>query len=131
MHKKVVPSSEETTTPTVDSVDNSTTTQPEMLELIKAQQKQIEGLIDMVKKTGNANKLAEYEREKRQFEGFAFSLKLFPTKTGNKVVTAWESTKDFVASEGRIVDQKTMITYDDDGTPAQKEIQLVDFTRVL
>lgn len=132
MHKKVVPSKEATTAPAVDSASNDTqTSQPEMLNLIREQQKQIESLIDMVKKTGNPNKLAEYEREKRQFEGFAFSLKLFPTSTWNKVVTKWENIKDFVASEGRIVDQQVKITYDNDGTPETETMILVDFSRRL
>lgn len=90
-------------------------------------QAQIDMLSELVRKTGNINKIAEFDREKNKMEGFAYSLRLYPTDSGDKVITSWKSTRDFVADEGRITDQKVKLEYDG----GAKEIDLVDFSRIL
>lgn len=103
----------------VESTDEATT-----LEQMKAQ---IAALEELVRKTGNVNKISEFDREKNKMDGFAYSLRLLPTNDGDKVVTSWKATKDFVADEGRIVEQRVKLEYDG----GSKEIDLVDFSRIL
>lgn len=97
----------------------------------KKAQKQIDDLTQLVKRTTDSNKIRAYEREIKEFSGFAFSLRLFPTDKGGRVVTRWKTNKNFVADAGRITNQLIDIWYDDDGKEEKRTIDLVDFTRVL
>jgi len=106
----------------------SSTSNEELLAIVRQQQDQLQKLTELVHKTGNHNKIKEFERELRKFEGFAFSMKINPLAEGNKVVKEWKMLRDHVADEGRIVDQRVKITmYDGE----EETIELVDFTRVL
>lgn len=100
-------------------------------EFMSQQAELMSQLNDLVRKTGDSNRIRQYERDNKEFEGFAFSVKLFPTDNGDKVVTKWKMKSDFVADEGRIVKQKLDIWYDEDGEEKKEELNLVDFVRVL
>lgn len=58
---------------------------------------------------------------------FAYSMRLIPTNDGDKVITSWKTLRNFVADEGRIVDQRIEVVYDG----GKQEMDLVDFSRVL
>lgn len=102
------------------------------LSEIETLKKQLNDLTNLVKKTGNINKINAYEREKDQLQWFSFSIKLYPHKDWTeKVITKWENTRDFVADEWRIVDQRVRVYYDNNWKIESDEINLVDFARTL
>lgn len=55
------------------------TTHEDLLAIVRQQQEQLQKLTELVYKTGNPNKIEAYERELKKFEGFAFSMKLYPS----------------------------------------------------
>lgn len=94
-------------------------------------QAQIAYLTELVKKTGDMNKIADFDREKNKKQGFAFSIKLIPTDSGDKVITSWKMIKDNVFEYGKIVDQQIEITYEDGEETKKKTMPLTDFARNL
>lgn len=100
------------------------TTAPLTIEELTAQ---LNSLKEMMNATVDSRKRQAFERSKTVQGSAKFSLKYMPD-TPNKVVVAWRTSKDFVANNGKIEDQRMELTYAD-GT--KQEIAYVDFYRVL
>lgn len=96
-----------------------------------ALKKQIADLTALVNSTGDTNKIKDYEKSLKKLNNFAFSIKLFPTDDGNLPIIKWKTTKNYVANEWKDFNQKVEITYLKDWKELTKEIELVDFARVL
>lgn len=82
-------------------------------ELLEQQQKEIESLRKMVESTGDANKVRDFNRRTSQPKNYSYSMWIWETEKGEKVVTGWRMTKDYVANNGKIEEQKMELTFDD------------------
>lgn len=95
---------------------------------LKSLQKEVERLSKMIEATGDVNKVRDFNRRTSQPQNFCYSMGLWETEDGDKVITSWRMTKDYVADKGNIEDQRMELTLEYD---KKIEIKYEDFYRML
>jgi len=92
---------------------------------------QIQELKNLVLKTGDTNKIKDYEDAKKWMQWFSFTFKLWPTDEWDYPIISWRTTKNYVANEWKDVDQRMELVYLKDWKEEKQEIKIVDFVRIL
>lgn len=90
----------------------------------------------LVKNTTDTNKIKDYERQKEVLNNFAFSILLYPKEDKNWdeincPIISYRTKKNYVAEEGKKVEQTTEITYLQDWQEKKQVIEMVEFARSL
>lgn len=97
-------------------------------ELIQKQQEQIDRLGKMIEATWDVNKVKDFNRRTSQPQNYSYSMGLWETEAGEKVIMSWRMTKDYVANGGKIEEQKMELVLEDD---TKILIEYVDLYRKL
>lgn len=90
--------------------------------------RQIDILHKKIDATGDTNKIRDYDRRTSQPWNYCYSMGLWETNEGEKVITSWRMTKDYVAKGGDIEEQKMELTLE---WSEKITIEYVDFYRML
>jgi len=114
-------------TKNADIIKKDTVTKEDYNKLLS----DFKNLESLVRKTWDHNKIKEYEDTKKTMDKFSFSIKLYPTEEADYPIINWKLIRNYVANEGKDVDQRIKLVYLKDWKEVEQEIKLVDFVRIL
>ena len=93
-----------------------------------------ENLENLVRTTGDQNKIKDFEDTKKNKEDFSFSVKLFPTENYNCPIISWRTISNFVDLSKQEIEANQIIeiTYiTKDWEEKKRELELLQFATFL